>query len=223
MNRGSDLRVLVVEDHGLLAQSLRLALSAEGMTVTVPPLLAVEVLAAAEREQPAVVLLDLDLGPVGGDGSVLIEPLTAGGARVIVVSGARDRLRLAGALESGAYGLLSKDVPLADLLDAVRRAAAGEPFRHAQQDERRVLLAELRSRRAARAAELAPFEALTPRERFVLCALMDGMSAGVIATTSFVSEATVRSQIRGVLTKLGVSSQLAAVAMARQVGWADRS
>ena len=53
----------------------------------------------------------------------------------------------------------------------------------------------------------------------MLSALLEGTSAAGIATSSFVSEATVRSQIRGVLTKLGVTSQLAAVALARRVGW----
>ena len=125
MNPTAELRVLVVEDHGLLAQSLRLALSAEGMTVTVAPLAPADVLAAAESERPAVVLLDLDLGPVGGDGAMLVEPLTQSGARVVVVSGVRDRLRLAGALESGAYGLLSKDVPLDELVEVVHRAGPG--------------------------------------------------------------------------------------------------
>lgn len=221
MNAMPSIRVMVIEDHGLLAQSLRLALSAEGMTVCVPPLDSAEILAMAERESPEVVLLDLDLGPLGGDGSALIEPLVVNGARVVVVSGVTDRVRLAGCLESGAHALLSKDVPLEQLVDAVRRSASGEAV--LASGERDALLAELRRLRAERRRELAPFEALTPRERAVLSAVIDGQSAADIASASFVSEATVRTQIRGVLTKLGVTSQLAAVAMANRVGWSDLS
>lgn len=220
MKATSSIRVMVVEDHGLLAQSLRLALTAEGMTVGVPALDPAEILAMAEHEKPDVVLLDLDLGPLGGDGSILIEPLSLSGARVIVVSGVTDRVRLAGCLESGAHALLSKESPLDRLLDAVRRTAVGEAVLAA--GERETLLAELRRTRAAREKELAPFEALTPRERAVLSAVIEGQSAGEIAKRSFVSEATVRTQIRGVLTKLDVTSQLAAVALANRVGWQSR-
>lgn len=221
MNTRGGVRVMVVEDHGLLAQSLQLALRAEGMDVSVAPLNGTKILAMAEQEQPHVVLLDLDLGPLGGDGSALIEPLTIGGARVIVVSGVTDRVRLAACLESGAHGLLSKEVPLDQLLDIVRRTALGDGVLPA--GERDALLGELRRTRAARRQEMAPFLTLTPRERSVLSAVMDGRTAADIAKAAFVSEATVRTQIRGVLTKLGVSSQLAAVALARKVGWSNSS
>lgn len=219
MKAMSSICVMVVEDHGLLAQSLRLALTAEGMTVCVPALDPAEILAMAEHEQPDVVLLDLDLGPLGGDGSILIEPLALSGTRVIVVSGVTDRVRLAGCLESGAYGLLSKEEPLDHLVQVVRRAAADDGVMGA--GEREIFLAELRQMRSLRREELAPFDALTPREQHVLGAVMHGLSASEIAKRAFVSEATVRTQIRGILGKLGVNSQLAAVALANRIGWTN--
>jgi DNA-binding NarL/FixJ family response regulator len=89
--------------------------------------------------------------------------------------------------------------------------------------ERDALLAALRERRAHDRDRLAPFESLTPREEAVLGELMDGSSAEQIAESSFVSTATVRSQIRAVLGKLSVHSQVAAVARAHRAGWrADR-
>ena len=208
---------MLVEDHALLAQSLRLAMIDEGMEVCVPALNPSDILAVAEQEQLDVVLLDLDLG-TAGDGAVLVEPLSLTGARVVVVSGETDRVRLAACLESGAHGVVSKASPLEDLLDIVRRAAAGAAvFRDS---DRQDLLAQLRSARRARDRELAPFEALSARERAVLAAVMEGRAAADIAIADFVSEATVRTQIRGILGKLGVSSQLAAVALANQVRWA---
>ncbi len=63
------------------------------------------------------------------------------------------------------------------------------------------------------------FDHLSRREQEVLWALMHGVSAREIAKQSYVSLPTVRSQIRAVLCKLGVSSQLAAVALAYQRGW----
>lgn len=79
---------------------------------------------------------------------------------------------------------------------------------------------EVARRRAEAQARLAPFEALTMREREVLAALVVGRSADEIADEQVVSVATVRSHIRGVLDKLDVNSQVAAVALAWQLGWA---
>jgi len=81
------------------------------------------------------------------------------------------------------------------------------------------VLTSLREHRAAERARLAPFERLTTRERIVLGALMDGASAEEIAKSSFVSLATVRSQIRSILEKLSVHSQVAAVALAHRLRW----
>lgn len=211
------MRVLIVDDHELLAESLRLTLSAEGYDVTVPPVGPADVHEAAITSPPDVVLLDLDLGDAGGDGSVHVEALAVGGAKVIVVSGTPDRLRVAACLESGACGFVSKAAPLDELLAAVRTAAAGgDVISFAQRQD---LLQELRGARARRRQELAPFQDLTGRERFILAQVMDGRSAAEIATGAYVSEATVRTQIRAVLGKLGVRSQLAAVAAARRIGW----
>jgi DNA-binding NarL/FixJ family response regulator len=208
---------MIVDDHELLAESLRLALRNEGYDVVVPTPTPADVYAAAQQSPPDVVLLDLDLGKAGGDGSVLVEALCIGGARVVVVSGVPDRLRVAACLESGACGFVSKSAPLEQLLEVVRTAGAGETVM--APGDRHERLAELRRTRADRKDELKPFDRLTGRERFVLSQVIDGHSAADIALSAYVSEATVRSQIRAVLNKLGVRSQLAAVAAARRAGW----
>jgi two-component system nitrate/nitrite response regulator NarL len=211
------MRVLIVDDHELLAESLRIMLTADGYDVGVPPVRPSDVYEAASTTPPDVVLLDLDLGEVGGDGAALVEGLAVGGARVVVVSGTLDRLRVAACLESGACGYVSKAAPLEELIDAIGVAAAGGDVM--PDSERQDLLAELRLARVRRRAEIAPFEDLTGRERFILAQVMDGRTAPEIATGAFVTEATVRTQIRAVLGKLGVRSQLAAVAAARRAGW----
>jgi DNA-binding CsgD family transcriptional regulator len=81
------------------------------------------------------------------------------------------------------------------------------------------LMAELRSAPAARSKNLTPFKTLTPSERMVLSALAQGQRAETIAATAFLSKSTVRSQIRSMLAKLNVKSQLEAVALAWPVGW----
>lgn len=209
--------MLIVDDHELLAESLRVMLTAEGFEVVLPPVDVAAVFAAAEAMPPDVVLLDLDLGPDGGDGGVLVEGLAVGAARVIVLTGTSDQIRIAACLESGACGYLPKSTPLDQLIEAVRTVARGDAI--LTDAERQDRLAELRRARAIRSQALAPFGQLTSRERYVLAHVIDGRSAVEIADCSFVSEATVRTQIRAVLTKLGVRSQLAAVALARRSGW----
>jgi two-component system nitrate/nitrite response regulator NarL len=209
--------VLVVEDHALLAQSLVFALNAEGCLASVAALISpAMLLKQVRRDRPAVVLLDLDLGALG-DGADLVQPLTELGARVLVVSGTTDRLRLAETVEKGAVGFLSKTVPFEQLLSTVLDVVAQRTVLSTVR--RYELMAELRSARAARSRDLAPFKTLTPRERAVLSALARGQRAETIASASVVSSATVRSQIRSVLVKLGVNSQLEAVALAWTVGW----
>lgn len=209
--------VLIVEDHALLAQTLVIALYAEGCRALVADLGgAATLLQQVRAHRPGVVLLDLDLGDLG-DGVELVQPLTELGARVLVVSGSTDRLRLAETVKLGAVGFLSKTVPFEQLLSTVLDVVAQRPV--LSTTRRYELMAELRCARAASSKSLAPFKALTPRERAVLAALAKGQRAETIAAAAFLSEATVRSQIRCVLAKLGVSSQLEAVALAWTVGW----
>lgn len=210
--------VLIIEDHELLAQSLGVALQAEGLAVEVAQLAGgADLLEQAAASRPAVVLLDLDLGDGREGGEALVPGLVALGAVVVVVSGASDPLRLGTCLELGAAAVLPKTRGFEEVLDAVLKAAAGE--RVMPDHDRQALLADMRRRRSQEQARVAPFERLTAREREVLGHLMGGRSAEAIAGIFVVSEATVRTQVRGVLTKLGVTSQLAAVAEAHRLGW----
>lgn len=215
MSRGN---LLIVDDHELLAESLAWALRAESFEVdVVTPTSFDAILKTVEECEPQVVLLDLELGSGVGSSLPLIGPLRESGALVIVVTGVTDRVRLAECVEAGAAGLLSKASPFDVLAEAVREVA--ELGTLLTPHRRTDLLAELRAQRTERRRTLEPFTRLTPREQAVLRDLMEGRSAEVIARSSYVSLATVRSQIRAVLQKLAVNSQLAAVAKARQAGW----
>jgi DNA-binding NarL/FixJ family response regulator len=215
---GVGTRVLIVEDHELLAQSLRFALQADGFDVQETHTQRGEdILRAAEDLDPDLVLLDLDIGGDLGSSLPLIAPLRERGTQVVMLTGITDRVRLAECVEAGAIGIVSKAEPFDHLIAAVKTAAEDRTLlAPAERDE---LLAELRRQRRADEERLAVFARLTPRERDVLAALMDGMSAEQIAKDAVVSLATVRSQIRSILMKLGVHSQLEAVALARRSGW----
>jgi DNA-binding NarL/FixJ family response regulator len=134
-----------------------------------------------------------------------------------MVTGVTERARLGACIEAGALGVVGKAGGFDMLVEAVRRAIDGVPI--LGEDERQALLHEARHRRRDDQERLAPFGALSPREQAVLVRLLAGEPAEIIADRSYVSVATVRSHIRAVLLKLGVNSQLAAVALAREAGW----
>jgi DNA-binding NarL/FixJ family response regulator len=210
-------RLLLVDDHQLLVETLQMSLRHAGFNVSVPSGASFDqVLAAAAEVRPTLVVLDLDLQG-SGYGYDLIGPLRKLGAQVLVLTGSTDRLELAKCLEAGALGLASKTHGFGNVLDQIRRAAAGETVTPVT--ERAQLLADLSASRRAMEQRQAPFEALSARERDVLRQIVDGQQAAAIATASFVSLATVRTQIRSILLKLDVTSQVAAVALARQGGW----
>ena len=210
--------MVVVDDHRLLAQSIAISLGQEGVDCSVATLAAPEqLIAAVVAERPDVVLLDLDLGPSTGAGDGLVTPLTRAGCRVLLVTGCTDPVRLAAALSDGAVGVLAKTEPIDVLLAAAHAAARGEPVMTAEQE--RAVRDAAGARRAARAAALGPFDRLTEREAQVLRWLAHGQSVATIAARSYVAETTVRTHVRGVLTKLGVGSQLEAVALAHRSGW----
>ncbi len=207
----------MVEDHALLAESLCLALRAEGVAATRSP---VDDLSVIERvcvdAAPATVLLDLDLG-AAGDGAELVASLSAAGCRVVVVTGDDSVARWGRCLAEGAVGVVSKTEPMTRVVDALRAAATGLPVTSSA--ERHRLIGAHRAAQERRRAELAPFESLSPRERVVLGGIVEGRSVAELAASEVVSQATVRAQVRAVLTKLGVSSQLQAAAAARRAGW----
>ena len=211
-------RVLIVDDHVLIAVGLQLALSARGWDVeTTDGPTAAAVIDHARRFQPQSVLLDIDLGDGVGSGIDLIKPLRATGAEVVMLTAQTRRVVLAACLEEGAVGWIGKDTFLDDVVARLHDVLEGTPLIGC--GAREAMIDELRIERAGLRRALSPFERLTARERDVLAALVDGLSAEEIAEAQFVALTTVRSQIRAVLQKLGVRSQLAAVAQANRVGW----
>jgi two-component system, NarL family, nitrate/nitrite response regulator NarL len=213
-------RLLLVDDHQLLVETLQMSLSQAGFAVSAAPCGSVdEILAEAAAVRPTVVVLDLDLQGAGY-GYDLIGPLRELGAQILVLTGKVDRIEQARCLEAGALGVASKAHGFGSVLDQIRRAAAGETVTSIT--ERTQLLADLAAHRRAAEKRHAPFEALSARERDVLRQIVEGHRAAAIAKASHVSLATVRTQIRSILMKLDVSSQVAAVALARQGGWFDK-
>lgn len=150
-------RVLLVEEHQLLAGCLAVALRAEGIEASQAPTASHDAIIATAREgRYDVVLLDLDLRPELGYSLSLIEPLQATGAWVVMLTAVTDRERVLECIEAGAIGLITKDQHFDDLLVTLHEAVAlGSLLKPAQRDE---LLAGLRRQRRQREASLEAFE-----------------------------------------------------------------
>jgi DNA-binding NarL/FixJ family response regulator len=201
-DRGGD--VWIVPDDDLLAAALGASLSVVGWS-------GVRLVAAARlpdlaRDGSRSAHLVL----VASDGRVpdARTALARGPGRLVVAVGSRAAWSSLAAAAGASLiaAVVDADQPLGDLVDRLDRALRGAP------EPVPLLAAALRERE--REARL--FAALTEREQDVLGALLAGRSASEIAARERVSLATVRSHIRAVLSKLGVSSQLAAVALAQR-------
>jgi two-component system nitrate/nitrite response regulator NarL len=217
----AQMRILIVEDHMLFAESLELVLSVEGYDVRRIPVPDTAsspgtLLSSLVRLQPRIVLLDLDLGRFG-DGTRLIAPLATTGINVVVLTSSTDRSQWGEAIRCGARTVLSKTQPLSCVLATVRRINAGLPV--LTFEDREDLLRAWRQQRSELRESLGKLSLLTARESQVLGHLMKGRTVHDIAVQSVVSEATVRTQVKSILSKLEVSSQLAAVGLAHEVGW----
>lgn len=206
-------RVLIVEDHHLLGHVLCAALAAEGYAATSVDGSTTD--GVLEGVGPGtVVLLDLQLAD-GRDGSALVAPLRHRGAQVLILTGSPDIAAMGRALDAGALDVLDKRLPFEALVRAVAAAASGAYT--GDPAHRHAILRAAHERQQEGDAAAAVLGRLTAREREVLDELCRGRSAEEVAGVRHVSIATVRAQIRSVLSKLEVRSQLAAVARAHQL------
>jgi len=213
-------RMVVVEPTFLVAQTFGLALggAVDSRAVVVGIDSSVDsttkdVLAV----RPGVVVVDCELGP-HVDCATLVETLVEHAMQVIVLTNREDDDVILGeCLRRGAVGALHKSDGLAPIIQAVRRALAREPAMGL--DVARQLMDVAQCAQESRAVQRRRLSTLSVRERQVLKLLMTGSTAPQIARSWSLSEATVRTQIKSILSKLEVGSQLAAAAAAYQHGW----
>lgn len=208
-------RIVVVDDHQLVAEALAETLAAvDGFEVagTAPDLASgIRLIAAA---QPEVVIMDVRLpdgdGAAGTADALRVSP----GSRVIVLSAESGIDVVARAVESGACGFLPKTTPLHELVVAVHRVLAGV-----------ALFAPGMLREVAehlRRAESQDTQDLSPREREVLHLLAAGTSTQEMADQLYLSTHTIRNHVRNLSAKLGAHSKLEAVAIATRTGLLSR-
>jgi DNA-binding NarL/FixJ family response regulator len=204
-------RVVLVEDHDMVAEAIGLALERSGIEVIARASTVASALADARRGKPDVVLLDRRLPD--GDGTALIPELVAGGAKVLVLTGEATASIAARVAEAGGAGVILKTARLDELVDAVKRVAAGEVVFDPK------LLSGVLDRLTGRVKLTGA--TLTAREQETLLLLADGAGTDQISSKLGVARNTARNHVQRVLDKLGARSQLEAVSIARREGLLD--
>lgn len=207
------IKVLIVDDHILFAESIRRTLEAHGLNVLGIAGNEMEALPMARSGQPDLVLMDLNLPDADGAEAAKKIMKDCPDAKVLVVTSLTNPRRVTEIIRDGFQGYLTKDTPLAQFVSAVRAAIDGQvvmPMRVAR------AVAGSKTQDEQDAALLA--EHLTTREHEVLTLLASGATSEVIAEKLSVSLNTVRTHIQNVLTKLQVHSRLEAATFAVKYG-----
>lgn len=214
----TDIRVLVVDDQALIRSGLRLILESEpGLAVIGEGGDGREAVEMAQRLRPDVILMDVRM-PVM-DGIEAARRIIGAGLtpepRIIILTTFDLDEYIYAAIRAGASGFLLKDAPPDDLLRAIRIVATGDALLAPSVTRR--LIEEFASRPAP---DTQPdgMDQLTEREVEVLKSLAAGLSNAEIAEALFVSEATVKTHISHILTKLDLRDRVQAVVVAYESG-----
>lgn len=212
------IRVLIVEDHPVVAEGLSSLLEDyPDLTVAAIAGSVAEAITTAERVPFDVAMVDFHLPDgTGADAADGIRA-TCQSAAIVFLSADDSDKRLLTAIEAGASSYLLKSASGDEIVESIRAAAAGRNLIPA------VAIADAlaRDREIARehSRQAKVLESLTPREKEILALMAEGADNRAVAERLHISYATVRTHVRSILSKLGARSQLDAVAKASQLGF----
>jgi NarL family two-component system response regulator LiaR len=203
------IRVLIVDDHALVRQGLRLFLkTAPDLEIVGEAADGEEAIRLATDMRPDVVLMDLMLPKLDGIKATEAVRKTLPDTQVVALTSVLEDASVVGAVKAGAIGYLLKNIEATELIDAIRAAAAGH-----------VRLSPEASARLVREihAPNSP-ETLTPREVEVLRRVATGESNKEIARDLGITEVTAKSHVHSILGKLGMLSRTQAAIHAARIG-----
>jgi DNA-binding NarL/FixJ family response regulator len=198
------ITVLLVDDHLVVRTGLRALLGTQpDLDVVAEAASGEEALQLTAEHSPAVVVMDLAMGP-GMDGIEAIKQLRQRNSRqaILVFTTYDSDADIVRAVDAGAMGYLLKDAAPDEIFAAIRGAVEGKSVMSAPVDSR--LFQQLRN----------PDEVLTPREAELLGLLTEGLSNRELGQRLFISEATVKTHLAHIYAKLGVETRAAAIATA---------
>jgi len=212
----SAIRVLIADDHALVRMGIQALIETEpGIEVIAEATNGEEALRQAKMLEPDVILLDLVMPLMDGIEAIrqILEHRPA--TRILVLTSFATDDKLFPAIKAGAIGYLLKDSPPAELIRAIRQVVQGESSLHPAIARR--VLQEL-----AKPSEQQPTsDPLTARELDVLRLIARGLNNDDIASTLVISEATARTHVSNILSKLQLASRTQAALYALREGLAS--
>ena len=205
------LRIMIVDDHEVVRAGLRMLIDSEpGMEVVALASNRKESLAAATKESPDLILLDLDLG--GENALTFITELkeTAKNARILILTGLNDSSTHRRAIKLGAMGVVLKDQAAEVLINAIRKVHSGEVWID------RAMVGDVLTEMVRGGPDPASLQidSLTDRERQVIKLIAEGLRNKQIGERLYISETTVTHHLSSIFSKLGVSDRLELVIFA---------
>ncbi|WP_194813681.1 response regulator transcription factor [Nocardia sp. XZ_19_385] len=210
------ITVLVVDDQELMRMGLKMVLGAHpDLEVVGEAENGAAAVSRARELRPDVVLMDVRMPVVDGV-TATGQIVEAGHSKVLVMTTFDLDEHALGALRAGASGFLLKDTPPEDLISAIRSVAAGDAVVSPKVTKR--LLDRLIAEEPGGMRDPVVLDVLTAREREVLEQIAAGRSNAEIAEQLFLSEATVKTHVGRVLTKLGLRDRVQAVVLAYETG-----
>jgi DNA-binding NarL/FixJ family response regulator len=194
---------VVADDHPAMLTAVAEILDRSGFEVVGRAKDGAEAVAQIEAQRPALAIVDVRMPQLSGIEVAIRVATTSPATAVVFYTAFGDRALLSEALDVGARGFVLKEAPLADLVRAAERVAAGEAYVDP------VLAGVLVS---SHFTDRAP--SLTQREREVLRLLADGLANDEIGKTLHISPETVRTHVRKAMAKLEADTRTQAVATA---------
>jgi DNA-binding NarL/FixJ family response regulator len=214
------IRVLLVDDQAMVRAGFRMILEAESdITVVGEAADGFEAIDGAKRAQPHVILMDVRMPRMDGiaAAAAILADRDDNSPRVLMLTTFDLDDYVYAALRAGVSGFMLKDAPAEQLIEAIRVIAAGEALLAPSVTRR---LIEDISRRPRREALTQPagLDQLTERELDVLRSIAQGLSNAEVAEQLFLGEATVKTHVGRMLTKLGLRDRVQAVVLAYESG-----
>jgi len=203
------IRILVIDDHEVIREGLRMLMaSTPGFELVGQAGNSAEAFIQCEREQPDIILLDLDLGTESGLDILPKLHSRAPKSRVLALTGVRDPDVHHKAMLLGAMGVVQKERAYQFLLKAIQKVHEGEVWY--DRSKMGNVLAEVMRNGAGGTADVeqGKIASLSPREREVITLISHGMKNKAIGEQLFISEITVRHHLTSIFGKLGVSTRL---------------
>jgi two-component system, NarL family, invasion response regulator UvrY len=204
------MKILIVEDHPIVRGGLRRLLAAEPEAEVLEAANGKEALSAFREQRPALVILDLNLPGMGGLEVIVRLKIADAEARILILSMHADLIHVTRALQAGAAGYVSKNAPPDEILEAIRRVAAGRTYvEHEIAEE--LAFANIRT-------PPHPLKHLSSRDLEILRLLAQGATLPQIADALGVSYKTAANNCTQIKAKLGAATTAELIRLAIQSG-----